>query len=162
MQSHLFKSHVRTYKVGKLIRRYLTETFESCYLRVGTEVLDSLQTLFLAIAVASDEVVFLLFAIESCVSISHHLLVLDLCAAIAHTEQWGLQHIHMTLLYEVGEELQEEGNDKQSDVHTIHIGIGGNYHLVVAQGVETILNVERSLKQIELLVLVDHLLGQSV
>ena len=67
----------------------------------------------------------------------------------------------MSLLDEFGEELQEEGYYEQSDVHAVDIGIGCNYYLVVAQGVESVLNVEGCLKQVELLVLVHHLLGES-
>ena len=67
----------------------------------------------------------------------------------------------MTLLYEFREELQEEGDDEQSDVHSVDIGIGGHYHLVVSQRVESVLNVERSLKEVELLVFVHHLFCQS-
>ena len=67
----------------------------------------------------------------------------------------------MAFLDEFGEELQEEGDDEQADVHAVDIGIGGYNHLVVAQGVESVLYVEGRLQQVELLVLVDHLLGES-
>ena len=67
----------------------------------------------------------------------------------------------MAFLDELGEELQEEGDDEQTDVHAIDIGIGGHNHLVVAQGVETILNVEGGLQQVELFVFIHHLLGEA-
>ena len=47
-------------------------------------------------------------------------------------------------------------------MHAVDIGIGGDNHLVVAQVVHILLDIERSLKQVELLVLVDHLFGQPV
>ena len=46
-------------------------------------------------------------------------------------------------------------------MHTVDISIRCHYYLIITQGVETFLNIERSLKQIELLVLVNHLLGKT-
>ena len=80
---------------------------------------------------------------------------------VAHTEQRCLQHIEVTLTNHIGEELQEKGHQQQSDVHTIDIGIGCDDHLVVAQVVHILFDVQRCLQQIELLVVVNHLLGQS-
>ena len=68
----------------------------------------------------------------------------------------------MSFLDEVGEELQEEGDDEQTDMHAIDIGIGGHDDFVVAQCVEAVFDVESSLQQIELLVLIHHFLGESV
>ena len=67
----------------------------------------------------------------------------------------------MSLLDKVGEELKEECDDEQTDVHTVNIGIGSHDNLVVAQGVETILYIEGCLKEVEFLVLVYYLLGKS-
>ena len=41
----------------------------------------------------------------------------------------------MTFLNELGEELEEEGDDEQADVHTVYIGIGSHNDLIVSQGV---------------------------
>ena len=68
----------------------------------------------------------------------------------------------MALLDKVGEELQEEGNDEQTDVHTIDIGIGSHNDFVVTQGVKAILDVESCLQEVEFLVLVHHLLGKTI
>ncbi len=71
-----------------------------------------------------DEIALLLLRSQLGIGISHRLLVLDLGSLVAHSEQWGLKHIHCgPFLDEVREELQEEGDDEQSDVHSIHIGI---------------------------------------
>ena len=67
----------------------------------------------------------------------------------------------MSLLDEVGEELKEEGYDEQPYMHAVDISIGGHYNLVVAQRVEAVLYVERSLQEVELLVFINHLLGKS-
>ena len=67
----------------------------------------------------------------------------------------------MLLLDQVGEELKEEGDQQQADVHAVHVGIGGDDDAVVAQSVEAVLDVERGLQQVELLVFVDDLLGQA-
>ena len=72
-----------------------------------------------------------------------------------------MKHIQVTALHEVREELQEERDEQQPDVHAIHIGIGGDHHLVVPQRVEAVFDVEGGLKQVEFLVLVHHLLGES-
>ena len=67
----------------------------------------------------------------------------------------------MSLANQFGEELQEEGDGEQAYVHAIDIGIGSDDDLVVSQVVEPVLYVESCLQEIELLVLIDHLLCQS-
>ena len=162
MQRHLLKPHVGSDEVSELVGRNLTKTFKSGYLRVRTEVADGLQALLLAVAVTCDEVALALLASETRVSLSHHLLVLYLRASVADAEERCLEHVDVSFLYQVGEELEEEGDDEEADVHAVHIGIGRNNHLVVTQCVESVLDVEGCLEQIELLILVYHLLGQSV
>ena len=119
--------------MGKLLRRNLAETLESGDFRVWSEFTDSLLALFVTITIMGNEIAFLLLGSQLGIGISHRLLVLDLGTLVAHTEQWGLQYINMALLDEVREELQEERDDEQADVHSIHIGIRGHNHLVVAQ-----------------------------
>ena len=68
----------------------------------------------------------------------------------------------MAFLDEFGKELQEEGHHKQADVHPIDIGIRGDNHLVVAKRIQPIFNVEGGLKEVEFLIFVHHLLGQSI
>ena len=46
-------------------------------------------------------------------------------------------------------------------MHAVHVGIGSHDDLVVAQSVEPVLDVERGLQEVELLIFVDHLFGQS-
>ena len=46
-------------------------------------------------------------------------------------------------------------------MHAIHIGIGSHDHLIISQSVETLLDVKGCLQQIELLVLIYHLLRES-
>ena len=81
---------------------------------------------------------------------------------VTHTEQRCLQDVEVTQADDVGEELQEEGCQQQADVHTVDIGIGSDDDLSVAQVVHILLNVKRRLKKVELLILVYHLLGESV
>jgi hypothetical protein len=47
-------------------------------------------------------------------------------------------------------------------VHAVHVGVGGDDDLVVAQAVEAVLDVQRGLEEVKLLVLVDDLLGEAV
>ena len=69
--------------------------------------------------------------------------------------------MYVSLAYELWEELQEEGYHEQTDVHTVDIGIGSHNDLVVTESVDAVLDVECSLQEIELLVLVHHFLCQS-
>jgi hypothetical protein len=46
-------------------------------------------------------------------------------------------------LHEVGEELEEEGDHQQADVHAVHIGIGGEHDAVVAQLFEVFFDLQR-------------------
>ena len=68
----------------------------------------------------------------------------------------------MAFLNQVREELEEEGNHQQADVHTIDIGIGRHNDLVVSQAFHTVLDVEGRLEKIEFFVFIDHLLGEAV
>lgn len=54
----------------------------------------------------------------------------------------------MTFLYQVGEELQEEGNHQQADVHTVHIGIGGHDYLIISESVEPFFNVQAACRRL--------------
>ena len=66
----------------------------------------------------------------------------------------------MSFLDEVREELQEERDDEQTNVHTVNIGISSHNHLVITQCVKALLDVKGCLQQIKFLILIDHLLGQ--
>lgn len=45
-----------------------------------------------------------------------------------------------------GKNCREERDDKQTDVHAVHIGIGGNNHFVIAEPFDTVFDVQRRLK----------------
>lgn len=81
---------------------------------------------------------------------------------VAHSKQGGLQDVHVPLLDQVGEELQEECEQQQAYVHAVDIGVGGYDHFVVTQSVDPLLDVEGGLQQVEFLVLVHHFLRQTV
>lgn len=80
---------------------------------------------------------------------------------VTHAEQRCLQHVQVSAADHVGKELQEEGHQQQADVHAIDIGIGGDHDLVVPQVVHILLDVERRLQQVELLVLIYDLLREA-
>ena len=67
----------------------------------------------------------------------------------------------MLLFHQLGEELQEEGHQQKTNVHTVHIGIGRDNHLVVAEVLETVFDIESVLQQVEFFVFVHHLLGHA-
>ena len=59
-------------------------------------------------------------------------------------------------------ELQEKRDQQQPDVHAVDVRIRRDHNLVVPEPVESVLDVQRGLEQVKLLVLVDHLLRQPV
>ena len=64
---------------------------------------------------------------------------------VAHAEQRSLQDIDVSFLYQIGEELQEECDEQQPDVHTVHISIGSGNHLVVTQSFNAVFYIQGSL-----------------
>ena len=52
----------------------------------------------------------------------------------------------MSLTYDFGIELQEECQKQESDVHSVHIGIGGDYDFVISQSVDSLVDVQRRLQ----------------
>ena len=46
-------------------------------------------------------------------------------------------------------------------MHAVNIGIRSHYHLIISEGVQTLLDIQCSLQEVELLILIDHLLGES-
>ena len=68
----------------------------------------------------------------------------------------------MSLLDHVGEELKEEREQQQTYVHAVHIGIGGDYDVVISQSVDTLLDVQGRLQQVELVILIENLGRNSV
>ena len=56
--------------------------------------------------------------------------------------------------------MQEEGNQQQADVHTVHIGIGCYNHFVVTQSFDSVFYIQGCLEQVEFFVLVHHFLCQ--
>ena len=80
----MIEAYLLANKALKLVWTDLTQTFESGDLWIGFEVFDSLQTFLFGVAIAGL------------------LLVLD-------AEEWRLEDLDVSFLYEVGEELQEEG-----------------------------------------------------
>ena len=113
-----------------------SETFESGYFGI-LDFVQGLQTLFLGIAIAD-----LLFVLDA--------------------EKRRLQDIDMTFLYEFGEELKEEREHEQPDVHAIHIGIGSDDDFVVSEFIESVFDVQGRLEAVEFFVLIHHGFGEAV
>ena len=66
----------------------------------------------------------------------------------------------MAIPYQVGIKLEEESEQKQPDMHAIHIGIRGNHDIVIAQILKSLFKVERSLEQVELFIFVNNPFAQ--
>ena len=67
----------------------------------------------------------------------------------------------MSFLDQIGEELEEESDQQQADVHTVHIGIGRYNHFIITQSLYAVFYVQCGLQQIEFFVFVNHFLGQA-
>ena len=107
-QDDRLQAHILTDEIAELVGRDLSETFESCDLRMGTERFDGIDTFLVGIAVSR---LFL----------------------VSHAEQRGLKDVKMSDANHVGVELQEELEHQQADVHTVNIGIGGDDDVIISQ-----------------------------
>ena len=65
----------------------------------------------------------------------------------------------MSLPHQFGVVLEEEADHQQADMHSVHIGIGRDDYLVVAEVVHILVHVEGGLEQEQFLVLADLLLA---
>ena len=126
----------------EFLRRYFSKSLEAGDFGVRSESLDGLQPFFVAVAIVGDKVrLFCVGCLLLGISLGDDLFVLDFGSSVANTEKWCLQHIDMPFLDEFGEELQEESDDEQSDVHAIDIGICGHDNFVVTQRVNSLFNI---------------------
>ncbi len=81
---------------------------------------------------------------------------------IPHTEERCFENKHVASFHQVRKELQEERHQQQPDMHSIHVRICGNDHLVISQTLQSVLDVQRMLQEVELLVLINHFFRQPV
>ena len=58
-----------------------------------------------------------------------------------YPEERCLQDIEMPFFNEFGKELQKERDQKQTNMHAVHIGIRGDHHFVVPQVLQSFFNV---------------------
>ena len=126
------QTHFRTDEVLELIGADFAESFESGNLRVLAALVHGLELLFLAVAVES-------------------------VLLVPHPEQRRGQHVKMSATNHLREELEEERDHEQTDVHPIHIGIGGQNDVLVTQVIDAFFNVQRRLEEVKLLVLINDL-----
>ena len=63
---------------------------------------------------------------------------------------------------EIGEKLQKERHREEANVHAVDVRIGRENDLVVAEIFQSILNSQRGLEKIKLLILIHDLAGHSV
>src|SRR5690606_2798170 len=68
----------------------------------------------------------------------------------------------MVLLNKFREELQKERYQQQAYVHSVNVGIGCDYDIVVTQVLHLLLNVKCRLKKIKLLILVHYFLAHPI
>ena len=68
-----------------------------------------------------------------CRGAGHEVVGLLVLLGEEDTEERCLEDEDMPTAHQLGEELEEEGNQQQADVHPVVIGIGGDDDAVVAQ-----------------------------
>ena len=69
-------------------------------------------------------------------------VAIDRLLLVAHAEQRRLQHIHVAVVDELLEEPEEIRDHQIADVHAVHVRVGGEDDLVVAQALDVVLDVE--------------------
>ena len=106
-QPHFIQSDVVSYETSELVGRNLTQTFESGDLRVLAKFLYGFLLLLVGVAVVC-------------------------LALLPYAEKRGLQDVQVPFTDKVGEELQEESEQQQTDMHCVNIGICCNNNLVIA------------------------------
>ena len=80
---------------------------------------------------------------------------------VADAEEGGLEDVDVALPDEIGEELEEEGEEQQADVHAVDVGIGGDDDAVVTQVFDAVFDVEGVLEEVEFLVFVNDFFGEA-
>lgn len=111
------EADVFTDEVTEFVGGDFTESFEAGDFGFGAAFLDSGEAFFFAVAITGE-----LF--------------------IAHAEEGGLENVEVALPNEFGEELEEEGDEEQADVHAVDVGIGGDDDVVVAEALDSVFDVE--------------------
>ena len=150
-QSYAVEAHIRADKILKFIGRYFAETFKSSDFGIVAEFFDGRNAFFLAVAVVS----FHFGVLQSLRRVGCFAFCFLL---VSNAEEWSLQNVDMPRAHQFGEELQQESEHKQSNVHAVDIGIGGDDYAIVAQVLETVFDVKSSLQKVEFLVLVNDFL----
>ena len=116
-------------EVDELLRGDFTQTFESGDFRLRADLLDGILLLLVGIAVEG-------------------------LGFVAHAEQRGLQDIDVPVAHHIGDVIKKVGEQQQTNVHAIDIGIGGDDDIVVTESLQTVLDVEGRVEEAQLLVFV--------
>ena len=95
-QGHAVESHIRTDEVLELLRVDFAKTLESGDFGIGTKLVDCANTLLVGVAVVGLSL-FDTFLAGTRLTAGFLL--------VSHAEKWCLQNIHVTCLYQFGEEL---------------------------------------------------------
>ena len=123
--------------MAELVGRNLPQSFKTRDFRILAERFDSRQFFLLAITI-------------------NRLL------PVAHAEERRLQDIDMLLLNQIREELKEECDKQEADVHPVHIGIGRDNHFVITQSIQSIFNIQSRLQEVELLVFIHDFFREAI
>ena len=82
-------------------------------------------------------------------------IAVDRLLLVARAEQRRLQHEQVAVVHQLVEEAEEISDEQVADVQAVHVGVGGEDDLFVAQPFEVVLDVEAAHEVVQLVVLVD-------
>ena len=68
----------------------------------------------------------------------------------------------MVVAHHIGEELQEEGEQEEANVHAVDVGVGRDDDFIITQSIQAFLDIERRLEEMKFFVLVDNFLRETV
>ena len=83
-------------------------------------------------------------------------VAIDRLRLVAHPEQRRLQHMQVAVVDQPLEEPEEIGDHQVADVHAVHVRVGGQDDLLVAQPLDVVLDVQALHQVVHLVVLVHH------
>ena len=119
---------------------------------LGVQLAKALEARDLAVPAALGDGLLALLVGEAVVL----LLVLGLW--VANAEEWRLEDEHALVEDQLAVEAHEERGEEHADVEAVHVGVGREDDLAVAEVLERLLDVERLYEVEELLVLVEDVL----
>ena len=97
----------------------------------------------------------LLPSLAAAASRSASRVAIDGLLLVAHAEERGFQHEEVAVMDQMVEEAEEISDQQVADVQAVHVGVGGEDDLLVAEALEVVLDVEAAHEVVHFVVLID-------